>query len=47
MTQIQIVRRPRRNGDPAETPVDLPTIPASDTSAAARTIAAIDAAVAA
>jgi hypothetical protein len=46
MTQTQIVRRPRRKGDPADTPVELPTIAASDTSAAARVIAAIEAAVA-
>lgn len=45
MKQTQIVRRPRRSGGPGE-PVDLPTSPASDTAAAARVLAAIDAVVA-
>lgn len=42
MKQVQIVRRPRRHGGPGE-PVDLPVAAVSDTSAAARVLAAIDA----
>jgi hypothetical protein len=44
--QTQIVRRPRRNGGPGEPPAELPTVAVSDTSAAARVLAAIDAALA-
>lgn len=47
MKQTQIVRRPRRHGGPGEPPTDLPVVAASDTSAAARVLAAIDAALAA
>jgi hypothetical protein len=47
MKQTQIVRRARRNGGPGEPPAELPTGPASDTTAAARVLAAIDAALAA
>ena len=46
MKQTQITRKARRHGGPGE-PVDLPTTAASDTAAAARVLAAIDAAVAA
>ena len=46
MVQTQIVRRPRRSGGPGEPIADLPVTPASDTSAAARVLAAIDAALA-
>ena len=46
MKQTQIVRRPRRHGGPGEAPVDLPVAAASDTSAAASVLAAIDAALA-
>jgi hypothetical protein len=46
MKQTQIVRRARRHGGPGEPNVDLPVTPASDTSAAARVLAAIDAAIA-
>jgi hypothetical protein len=46
MKQTQIVRRPRRNGGTGEPTVDLPVVPASDTTAAARVLAAIDAALA-
>lgn len=46
MKQMQIVRRPRRNGGPGEAPVDLPVTAASDTSAAAAVLAAIAAALA-
>ena len=45
MKQTQIVRRSRRRGGPGE-PVDLPDTPVSDTSGAARVLAAIDAAIA-
>ena len=45
MKQTQIRRRTRRSGGPGE-PVDLPTDAASDTTAAARVLAAIDAALA-
>jgi hypothetical protein len=45
--QTQIVRRSRRSGGPGDPPAELPTVAASDTSAAARVLAAIDAAVAA
>jgi hypothetical protein len=46
MKQTQIVRRARRHGGPGEPPADLPNTPASDTSAATRVLAAIDAAIA-
>ncbi|MDQ1711693.1 MAG: hypothetical protein QOE45_1143 [Frankiaceae bacterium] len=46
MKQTQIVRRTRRRGGPGDPPAELPTGAASDTSAAARLIAAIDAAIA-
>jgi len=42
--QTQIVRRPRRRGGPEE-PVDLPVLAVSDTSAATRVLAAIEAAL--
>lgn len=42
--QTQIVRRARRSGGPGD-PVDLPVTPASDTSAAARVLATIAAAL--
>lgn len=45
MKQTQIVRRPRRRGGPEE-PVDLPVGVVSDTSGAARVLAAIAAALA-
>lgn len=45
MKQTQIVRRPRRRGGPEE-PVDLPVAAVSDTSAAARVLATIAAALA-
>jgi hypothetical protein len=47
MKQTQIVRRARRHGGGGEPVADLPVTPASDTTAAARVLAAIDAAVAA
>jgi hypothetical protein len=47
MKQTQIVRRARRSGGPGDPLADLPTSATSDTSAAARVLAAIDAAVAA
>jgi hypothetical protein len=43
--QTQIVRRSRRTGGPGEPVADLPVRPASDTSAAARVLAAIAAAL--
>jgi hypothetical protein len=43
--QTQIVRKARRHGGPGEPPADLPTTAASDTSGAARVLAAIDAAI--
>ena len=46
MKQTQIVRRPRRNGGPGEPQADLPIVPASDTTAAARVLQAIDAVLA-
>jgi hypothetical protein len=46
MKQTQIVRKARRHGGPGEPPAELPTTTASDTSAAARVLAAIDAAIA-
>lgn len=46
MKQTQIVRRPRRHGGTGEPVADLPIAPASDTAAAARVLAAIDAALA-
>jgi hypothetical protein len=46
MKQTQIVRRARRHGGPGEPTTDLPVVPASDTTAAARVLAAIDAALA-
>lgn len=46
MKQTQIVRRPRRSGGPEEPVADLPVAPVSDTSAAARVLAAIAAALA-
>lgn len=45
MKQTQIVRRARRHGGPGEPLADLPVVPASDTSAAARVLAAIRAAL--
>ena len=42
---MQIQRRTRRNGGSGEPVADLPLTPASDTSAAERVIAAIDAVV--
>ena len=45
MKQTQIVRRPRRRGGPGGDPVDLPATSASDTSGAARVLAAIAAAL--
>ena len=47
MKQTQIVRRARRHGGNGEPVVDLPLVPASDTTAAARVLAAIEAALAA
>jgi hypothetical protein len=47
MKQTQIVRRPRRGGGPEEPLAELPGAPVSDTTAAARVLAAIDAALAA
>lgn len=44
MKQTQIVRRPRRRGGPEE-PVDLPVAAISDTTAAARVLAAIESAL--
>src|SRR6266700_3238983 len=46
MVQTQIVRRPRRNGGPGEPLAELTVTAASDTSAATRVLAAIDAALA-
>lgn len=46
MKQTQITRKARRHGGPGEPPADLPVTATSDTSAAARTLAAIDAALA-
>lgn len=45
MKQTQIVRRARRSGGAGD-PVDLPVTAASDTSGAAKVLAAIDAALA-
>lgn len=44
MKQTQIVRRARRSGGPGD-PVDLPVTAASDTTAAAKVLAAIAAAL--
>jgi hypothetical protein len=44
--QTQIVRRHRRHGGNGEPPADLPVVAVSDTTAAARVLAAIDAALA-
>jgi hypothetical protein len=44
--QTQIVRRPRRAGGPEEPIAELPLAPVSDTSAAARVLAAIAATLA-
>ena len=46
MTQIRIQRRSRRHGGPGEPTAELPVVAASDTSAAAKTLAAIDAVLA-
>jgi hypothetical protein len=46
MKQTQITRRPRRHGGPGEPTAELPTVAVSDTTAAARVLAAIDAAIA-
>lgn len=43
MKQTQLVRRHRRAGGGDDTPVDLPTKAASDTTNAAKVIAKIDA----
>jgi hypothetical protein len=47
MKQTQITRKARRHGGPGEPPAELPTTAASDTTAAARVLAAIEAALAA
>jgi hypothetical protein len=44
--QVRIERKARRHGGPGEPDAVLPTVPASDTSAAASTLAAIDAVIA-
>ena len=46
MKQTQITRRPRRRGGNGEPVADLPVVAISDTSAAARVMAAIEAALA-
>jgi len=46
MKQTQITRRPRRRGGNGEPVADLPIVAISDTSAAARVMAAIEAALA-
>jgi hypothetical protein len=47
MKQMRIQRRTRRNGGNGEPVADLPVAAASDTSAAARVLAAIDAVISA
>ncbi len=46
MKQTRITRKARRHGGPGEPPAELPVVPASDTAAAGRVLAAIDAALA-
>ena len=45
MKQTRIQRRPRRTGGNGEPIAELPVVAASDTTAAARVLAAIDAAL--
>ncbi|HEX8003987.1 MAG TPA: hypothetical protein VF519_14965 [Mycobacteriales bacterium] len=45
MTQTRIQRRPRRKAGGGEPIVDLPVVAVSDTTAAARVLAAIEAAL--
>ena len=45
MKQMQVTRRPRRNAGGGEPVAELPVVAVSDTTAAARVLAAIDALV--